>query len=81
MKHTQYENNVKDQEHLIELLANRKDAEGMDVSIYKELMNSTFTEWYRLVKQGYQVNKETIQDMEKAWKDYYDKRLESEKRF
>lgn len=79
LKHTQYENNVKDQEHLIELLANRKDAEGMDVSIYKELMNSTFTEWYRLVKQGYQVNKETIQDMEKAWKDYYDKRLESEK--
>ena len=79
LKHTQYENNVKDQEHLIELLSNRKDAEGMDVSIYKELMNSTFTEWYRLVKQGYQVNKETIQDMEKAWKDYYDKRLESEK--
>lgn len=79
LKHTQYENNVADQEHLIELLSNRKDAEGMDVSIYKELMNSTFTEWYRLVKQGYQVNKETIQDMEKAWKDYYDKRLESEK--
>ena len=79
LKHTQYENNVTDQEHLIELLSNRKDAEGMDVSIYKELMNSTFTEWYRLVKQGYQVNKETIQDMEKAWKDYYDKRLESEK--
>lgn len=79
LKHTQYENNVTDQEHLIELLSNRKDAEGMDISIYKELMNSTFTEWYRLVKQGYQVNKETIQDMEKAWKDYYDKRLESEK--
>ena len=79
LKHIQYENNVTDQEHLIDLLSNRKDAEGMDISIYKELMNSTFTEWYRLVKQGYQVNKETIQDMEKAWKDYYDKRLESEK--
>ena len=79
LQYTKYKNYVADQEHLIELLSNRKDAVGMDISIYGELMNGAFVKWADLVNKGYEVNKEKIQELEKAWKDYYDKRLASEK--
>ena len=79
LQYTKYKNYVADQEHLIELLSNRKDAVGMDISIYGELMNGAFVKWADLVNKGYDVNKEKIQELEKAWKDYYDKRLASEK--
>ena len=79
LQYTKYKNYVADQEHLIELLSNRKDAVGMDISIYGELMNGALVKWADLVNKGYEVNKEKIQELEKAWKDYYDKRLASEK--
>lgn len=78
LQYTKYKNYVADQEHLIELLSNRKDAVGMDISIYGELMNGAFVKWADLVNKGYDVNKEKIQELEKAWQDYYDKRLAAE---
>lgn len=75
----QYDSFVRDKEHLLDLLGNRKDTIGMDLSVYDDLMKGTLRTWQYLVKDGYEKNKEQIQDLEKTWMDYYDARIEREK--
>lgn len=79
LRFEQYEKYIEDQEHLIDLMANRKDAEGKDLYLYDNQMNSTLKTWLDLVKDGYDKNKDKIQELEKAWMDYYDARIEREK--
>lgn len=74
-----YEKYITEQEHLIELLSDRKDTVGLDIPIYNDIMKTKLNEWKDLVKDGYEKNKEQIQDLENEWMDYYDKRLEREK--
>lgn len=75
-----YEDTVRDKEHLIELFGNRTSALGKDISIYESLMKDALKTWIDLVQRGYDENKEAIQDLEKDWMDYYDKRIEAEKK-
>lgn len=79
LRFEQYEKYIEDQEHLIDLMANRKDAEGKDLYLYDNQMNATLKTWLDLVKDGYDKNKDKIQELEKAWMDYYDARIEREK--
>ena len=79
LRFEQYEKYIEDQEHLIDLMANRKDAEGKDLYLYDNQMNATLKTWKDLVEDGYEKNKEKIQELEKAWMDYYDARIEREK--
>lgn len=74
----QYDEFVRDKEHLLDLLGNRKDTIGMDLSVYDDLMKGTLRTWQYLVKDGYEKNKEQIQDLEKTWMDYYDARIKRE---
>lgn len=74
----QYDEYIRDKEHLLDLLSNRKDTIGMDLSVYDGLMKSTLKTWQYLVDDGYEKNKEQIQDLEKTWMDYYDARIKRE---
>lgn len=74
----QYDEFVRDKEHLLDLLGNRKDTIGMDLSVYDDLMKGALRTWQYLVKDGYEKNKEQIQDLEKTWMDYYDARIKRE---
>lgn len=79
LKHSLYEEKISDSEHLIELIGDRKGLEQAEIMAIQQMMKDTLLEWKRLVDDGYEANKETIQDLEKAWMDYYDQRLEKEK--
>lgn len=79
LKHSLYEEKISDSEHLIELIGDRKGLEQAEIMAIQQMMKDTLLEWKRLVDDGYEANKETIQDLEKAWMNYYDQRLEKEK--
>jgi len=75
----QYEKYITEQEHLLKLLANRDDALKQDLPIYDDMMDATLKMWQELVDDGYEKNKEQIQELEEAWMDFYDSRIEREK--
>lgn len=79
LRHKQYTDAIDDAEHLIELMNKRKDTRGADLNVIITMMNQTLDEWKRLVREGYEANEETIEDLEEAWMKYYDQRLEKEK--
>ena len=74
-----YEQYITEQEHLIKLMSNRDDALKSDLPIYDSMMNATLKMWQDLVDDGYEKNKDKIQELEEAWMDYYDSRIEREK--
>lgn len=74
-----YEQYITEQEHLIKLMSNRDDALKSDIPIYDSMMNATLKMWQDLVDDGYEKNKDKIQELEEAWMDYYDSRIEREK--
>ncbi len=74
-----YEQYIKDTEHLITLMSNRKDTLGGDIPFYTNMMNAAVERMMKLAKEGYEKNKDEIQDLQHDWMDYYDKRLEREK--
>lgn len=43
------------------------------------MMNAAVERMMKLAKEGYEKNKDEIQDLQRDWMDYYDKRLEREK--
>jgi len=79
LKSDQYEDYISDAEHLIDLLSNRDDSIGSDIPILQRMIDQTYSDWIRLTKEGYAVNKEKIQKLEKDWISYYDKRLEAQR--
>lgn len=74
-----YEQYIKDTEHLITLMSNRKDTLGGDIPFYTNMMNAAVERMMKLAKEGYEKNKDEIQDLQRDWMDYYDKRIEREK--
>ena len=79
LKTQQYEDYISDAEHTIELLGKRSDSTGKSIAIIQDMIDKTYSEWQRLTKEGYAVNKSTIQKLESDWISYYDKRLELQK--
>lgn len=78
LKSDQYEDYISDAEHLIELLDKRSDSLGDSIPVIQDMMDATVSEWERLIQEGYEKNKSTIQQLQSAWMDYYDKRIQAE---
>ena len=66
-----YNNSVKNQEHAINILAQTAGTEEKQIAIYRNMMEETYNEAQRLRAKNYEANKETIQDLEEQWYDYY----------
>ena len=66
-----YNNSVKNQEHIIEMLAQTAGTEEKQISYYRKLMEETYEEAQRLRAKNYEANKDIIQDLEKQWYTYY----------
>ena len=68
-----YNSSVKNQEHAINMLALAAGTEEKQIAIYRNIMEETYNEAQRLRAKNYEANKETIQDLEKEWYNYYQK--------
>ena len=66
-----YNNSVKNQEHAINILAQTAGTEEKQIAIYRNMMEETYNEAQRLKAKNYEANKETIQELEEQWYDYY----------
>ena len=66
-----YNNSVKNQEHAINILAQTAGTEEKQIAIYRNMMEETYNEAQRLRAKNYEANKETIQELEEQWYDYY----------
>ena len=66
-----YNNSVKNQEHAINILAQTAGTEEKQIAIYRNMMEDTYNEAQRLRAKNYEANKETIQELEEQWYDYY----------
>ena len=64
-----YEQYIKDTEHLITLMSNRKDTLGGDIPFYTNMMNAAVERMMKLAKEGYEINKDEIQDLQRDWMD------------
>lgn len=74
-----YEDYIEGAEHVLRLMENRKDAFGKESSVYTNMMNTTLQRWKKLVTTDYEGNIEEIRELEEAWMDFYDSRIEREK--
>lgn len=79
LNHKRFEEAIADAEHMIALMANRKDTRGKDLVLYEQMMNDVLKRREDLIADGYQKNKAQIQELERQWIDLYDTRLEREK--
>lgn len=66
-----YNNSVKNQEHVINILAQTAGTEEKQIAIYRNMMEETYNEAQRLRAKNYEANKETIQELEEQWYSYY----------
>ena len=79
LKHEQFKQTIADAEHLVSLMENSEKYRGKDIPVYEKMMNNVLKERERLIEEGYEKNKELIQELEAQWIELYDTRLEREK--
>lgn len=79
LKNEEFDEYVSTQEHIIDLLSDRKDAEGRLLVEMVKLQKSYYDEIEELAKEDLQGNLERIIELQAAWKDYYDSILEQRK--
>lgn len=79
LEQEKYEDYIETAEHILHLIKNRKDAFGKESSVYLKMMNTTLQRWADLVKTDYTGNLDQIRELEEAWMDFYDERIEKEK--
>lgn len=79
LKNEEFDEYVSTQEHIIDLLSDRKDAEGRLLVEMVKLQKSYYDEIEELAKEDLQGNLERIIKLQAAWKDYYDSILEQRK--
>lgn len=79
LEQEKYEDYIETAEHILRLMENRKDSLGKESSVYLDMMNTTLNRWSDLVKTDYTGNLDQIRELEAAWMDFYDERIEKEK--
>lgn len=79
LKNEQFDEYVSTQEHIIDLLSDREDAEGRLLVEMVKLQQSYYDQIEELAKEDLKGNLERIIELQAAWKDYYDSILEQRK--